>query len=104
MWKPSCVPHTSVLERLFVCAHARTECCAQMCVLGVFVYEDGTADGFEYTGSWKNDEMDGEFNVCFVFGMKDDKVPMRQLSTHFSEKLIFEHLARCARVRFNLVR
>ena len=67
-----------MLECLFVCAHARTECCSYICVLGVFVCEDGTADGFEYTGSWKNDEMDGEFMTCFIFGMKDDKVPMRR--------------------------
>eukprot|EP00802_Teleaulax_amphioxeia_P007860 Tamp_07868.p1 GENE.Tamp_07868~~Tamp_07868.p1 ORF type:complete len:289 (+),score=49.99 Tamp_07868:1406-2272(+) len=32
-----------------------------------------TADGYEYAGSWKDDEMNGDFMTCFVFGMKEDK-------------------------------
>ena len=33
------------------------------------------ADGYEYVGQWKDDEMNGEFMNNFVYGMKEDKVP-----------------------------
>jgi hypothetical protein len=33
-----------------------------------------TADGYEYVGVWKDDEMNGEFMTCFTYGMKEDKV------------------------------
>ena len=33
-----------------------------------------TADGYEYIGIWKDDEMNGEFMTCYTYGMKEDKV------------------------------
>jgi len=33
-----------------------------------------TADGYEYVGIWKDDEMNGEFMTCYTYGMKEDKV------------------------------
>ena len=52
---------------------------------------DGSADGYEYAGSWKDDEMNGDFMTVFVFGMKEDKV-LCALGVSRSDHFLFVNL------------